>query len=420
MLKHWSIISTWFITILIFILVWCPGFRSPYQFDDYVTPLQDPASQSLTSFAENFFKTLRPLTKLTFAIESSLGLTNAPERRVFQYSLAIGCMLLLMLILEKKGGGKIFSPILALSWATHPVHAETFIALSGRSTLLSLFFVLLSLWSSKKSYQILYAVLAVLSKEVALLFLIYQLIKNKNFNLALASFLLVSLGLVRFRLWQLIEFSWKEVPHFVNWWDNFAGLSSGLYYFIFPSKIGIELDFPLIDSSLWFFVSVFLVVIFLSIVLKYYRRSPQFVADLLLWPVLIFPTQTLILKLDPLALRPLSYSSIVIPILILGPIRNARMVMKGVFLLAALCMLVFLSLTTYSFSSVYQNPIALWTDAKIKAPRKLRPAMNLAYFLVQADRAPEAKVVLLEAKQKWPKSIEVDTKLEAIEILLKK
>lgn len=61
--------------------------QAPYQYDDYVTPLSDPASGSLSSFWQALPRTLRPLTKLTYAMESSLGASSAPARRLLNVCL---------------------------------------------------------------------------------------------------------------------------------------------------------------------------------------------------------------------------------------------------------------------------------------------------------------------------------------------
>jgi len=44
----------------------------------------DPASQSLAAWWQVVPQTLRPLTKLSYALESELGATSAPARRVLQ------------------------------------------------------------------------------------------------------------------------------------------------------------------------------------------------------------------------------------------------------------------------------------------------------------------------------------------------
>ena len=72
------------------LFAWLPAFGAPYQYDDYNTPVGDAASQSLTSFWHLLPRTLRPLTKLSYALESSLGAESAPARRASRSSIRIG------------------------------------------------------------------------------------------------------------------------------------------------------------------------------------------------------------------------------------------------------------------------------------------------------------------------------------------
>lgn len=407
--------------VLFFVLVWAPGFKAPYQFDDYTTPLQDPASESLSAWGNTFLKTLRPLTKLTYAFESSIGFKAAPERRVFNYLLAISTLILLSLILQKHGAGLISSHLLAILWATHPVHAETFIAISGRPTLLAIFFVLLSLLTTNRYRSIVFAVLATLSKEVAILFLLYQLVRfdfRKDFKVLGLVLLMVIIGLFRERLWVLFKFSWLEVPHFIHWWDNLAAISAGLYFILNPKAVGIDPDFPLFVSALWFFIGLILISIILFLIIRSYRQKSELGALLILWAALILPTQSLILKLDPLALRPLSYSSLVFPLLIASFIKNWKPPTKRLAGLLSLVFLVISSFSAYSLSRNYESPVSLWRDASLKSPEKQRPVLNLSYFLVRENKLLEAEKVLLAAQKKWPTSIEVNQKVEAVKTLL--
>jgi hypothetical protein len=43
---------------------WSAGLDGPYLFDDFVTPLDDPASQSFAAWRQNLPVTLRPLETL--------------------------------------------------------------------------------------------------------------------------------------------------------------------------------------------------------------------------------------------------------------------------------------------------------------------------------------------------------------------
>jgi hypothetical protein len=60
---------------------WTAELTGPYHFDDYVTPLNDPASQLLAAWREYLPVTLRPVTKLSYAVEAEAGLSGTPAPR---------------------------------------------------------------------------------------------------------------------------------------------------------------------------------------------------------------------------------------------------------------------------------------------------------------------------------------------------
>src|SRR5262249_51355551 len=103
---------------------WAPGFAGPYHFDDFVTPVGDPASASMDAFARHALVPLRPVTKLTYAVEASLGLADTPGARravsaAIHAAAAVFFLLLLLEVVPALGIG--VAAVLALGWAVHPV-----------------------------------------------------------------------------------------------------------------------------------------------------------------------------------------------------------------------------------------------------------------------------------------------------------
>ncbi len=400
---------------LVFILAWISAFHAPYQFDDYITPLQDPASQSLVEWWKQLFFTLRPLTKLTYAIESSLGLVEAYQRRIFQYFLAICSSYLLANFLEKKYSNRFFSFLLASIWIVLPIHAETFIAISGRPTLLAIFFILLSLLSPKPYLKMVFAILAMLSKETAVLFFLFQLffIRKKTVVTILMVLLLIPL-LVRDHFLKLIQYSWSEVPFIIPWWEGPAGISAGLTTMLRPFSVSLEMDFPWMVSALWFFVSCILVFIVLIQIFKKRKTSPLLSWSLGFWLLMILPTQSFIPKLDPLSLRSISFSSLAYPFVCMAIWGKSSKINQKIYYFFAGLLVIYL-FSSYLLANKYNNPVYLWQDASSKAERKARPLVNLSYFLMREGKISEARDALMLAKKRAPFDQEIDQRLKAIE-----
>ncbi|HYP87966.1 MAG TPA: hypothetical protein VEQ59_07425, partial [Polyangiaceae bacterium] len=154
------------------LFAWLPALGAPYQFDDYNTPVGDAASQSLSNWWHLLPRTLRPLTKLTYALESSLGLSSAPARRLLNALLLSGSIWLLQALLQavaRLPAG--LALLLASLWAVHPAQAELVVALAGRPALLSLCLSLgsaLLLSRQRSGLALGVALLALLARESAL------------------------------------------------------------------------------------------------------------------------------------------------------------------------------------------------------------------------------------------------------------
>ena len=81
---------------------WSRGLSGPYLFDDHVTPLGDPASQSLSAWTQHVAVTLRPLTQLTYALEAPTSITNNPAaRRVVSIVLLVRSAGLFFLLIRR-------------------------------------------------------------------------------------------------------------------------------------------------------------------------------------------------------------------------------------------------------------------------------------------------------------------------------
>lgn len=124
----------------LFCLPWFFSLPGVYLFDDYITPLNDPASQGLGAFLAQLGATIRPLTKLTYAVEASLGLDTVDCRRIVQIAMHAGNGVLFLLLLrrlvpEHRQDMPLLLAVAAL-YLLHPIQAEKVLAVAGRPTLL--------------------------------------------------------------------------------------------------------------------------------------------------------------------------------------------------------------------------------------------------------------------------------------------
>ncbi|MFO0760016.1 MAG: hypothetical protein U0359_26260 [Byssovorax sp.] len=117
---------------------WALSVAGPYHFDDFTTPARDPASASLGAFLRELPRTIRPLTKLTYAIEGSLGLGEVPwARRLVSIAILIGLGASLLRILKALAVPRALGALLVVAFVAHPIQAEGVLAVAGRSAVLS-------------------------------------------------------------------------------------------------------------------------------------------------------------------------------------------------------------------------------------------------------------------------------------------
>ena len=414
---------------MLVLFAWLPAFGAPYQFDDYNTPVGDPASQSLARWWELLPRTLRPLTKLTYAIESSLGAESAPARRVLNALLLAGCVLQLKSLLEAVA--KLPAPLallVASVWAVHPVHAETVVALAGRPVLLSLLLIFTSallLVRARPGLALAAALLALLVRESALPWLVacaalaadQRGVSGKRIAavvgvaLGLGALVLASSSGVRALLvstfsaggaWNRLGLQWAALTH------------GTLLLFTQPAAFTPDMEFAPTGAVR---AGLILTTFGSYIAAAWLVTRARFRYFALLWLCLVIPTHSVVPKLDVLTARPFSAS--LAPLLALLSCvgwpwlakRPRGKTYAGLLLFAAFSLLFLL---TRARASLYQDPIALWRDASERTVRKVRPLVNLGTLLARKGELHAAESTLERALYRDPTSVDTRLRLHAV------
>jgi hypothetical protein len=409
---------------------WMPALGAPYQFDDYNTPVGDAASQSLANWWQMLPRTLRPLTKLTFALESSLGADSAPARRVLSVLLLLGCVVLFKSLLERVARLPAALALLVASiWAVHPAQAETVIALAGRPVLLSLFLTLASallLARARPGLALGCALLALLARESALPWLVacgalaahQQGISGRRIaGASVAAFgvgalVLASSSGVR----ALLESAQSSGGAWNRLGLQWAALTRGTFLlFANPAAFTPDMEFGptgiarlgLILTTLALYVTAAWVAL----------TQPRLRLFALLWLCIVLPTHSIVPKLDVLTARPFSASLAPLLALVACGIgarldRSPRLEARATLVLAGAFLLLFP--LTRSKAGLYRDPIALWRDAADSTTHKTRPLVNLGTLLARQGELSEAESVLSRALERDPTSVDIRLRLSKV------
>lgn len=412
------------------LFAWLPAFGAPYQFDDFNTPVGDPASQSLTAFWQHFPRTLRPLTKLTYAIESSLGAGSAAGRRVLSFLLFAGCLTLLQRLLRTLAKlPETLALLLASLWALHPANAEMVVALAGRPVLLSLCLMLasaLALVRQRPALALCLSLLALLARESALPWLVacaalaahQRRVGAKRIAavgaIALIAGAVVLVGSSGAR--GLLTSAFAAGGAYNRLGLQWAALAHGTGLLLGdPAAFTPDMEFAPAGAARLTLILVTLAMYGAAAWLAITKPNARCFA--LLWLCLVLPTHSVVPKLDVLTARPLAAS--LAPLLGLlacaaAPwmARAPRREAFATLLLASVCAALFP--LTRQRATLYTDPIALWRDAAERTEHQVRPLVNLGTSLARQGQLREAESALSRALERDPQSGDIRLRLRAV------
>ena len=391
-------------------LAWLPGIEGPYHFDDYVTPVRDPASASLADWRARLGLTLRPLTKLTYALEAEAGLQPTQRRGDSVVLHALAAALLSLLLSRLAPGTPSAAAALALPWALHPVHAEAVLAIAGRSTVASnalVFGALLAASSRRWRLALGVWTLAVLARETALAaglpLAVLAALERRPRGLvgvgALGLGLLLMLASVpRYR--ELTGYSFDVLPLAPSLARQLAAIPIGAELFVRVDRLSADHGWPLPASCAHPLplLGVALLGAMLAATALLTRRGHSAAVAAALWLAAVLPVQALIPRRDPLTERPLGLALAALAVLAASAVHRwpAR---APVVALATLMLGAPLTLATERRGRLYASDLALWADAASKAPAAVRPHFNYALALIRAGDYSRADAELAIAQR---------------------
>jgi hypothetical protein len=398
--------------------LWATGLRGPYHFDDHVTPLDDPASRGPGAFVAHLATTLRPVTKLTYALEAGAGLDGAPaaRRAVSAAAHAAGAGLLLLLLLALAPGASRAGPVLlALVYGVHPVHAEAVLAVAGRSATLAGALCLGALLAHVRGRLRLAAalyLLAGLARETAALALLVLIAAELALGarpwreharrlapaLVAAAVLAAWLGATpRYR--HLADYSVHGRPVGRSAVQQVAAVPVGLSLYARPAALSIDHGVPLPSrpgAPLFLAGLALFAAAAAAVVLAARRRAALAAVGLGLWLAALLPTQSVVPKLDPLTERPLGLALAALALAAAAvpwPARARRALLVASGAAAAL-----LAAATVQRGQLYRSDLALWADAARTSRANPRPHVNHGLLLLEGGRPAEARAALARAR----------------------
>jgi hypothetical protein len=429
--------------------IWSTGLGGPYVFDDYATPISDPASQSLSAWGQYLPVTLRPATKLTYALEATLGLSDAPDARrvvsILLHGVSAGLLFLLISRLVP-GVAPIGAAALAAIWFVHPVHADGVLLVSGRTTIMSNALVIAALLALDRSRPWICALcygLACLSRETAFAALLplgvlavtrqhgqWRAVWRDVAPLLAAAVLVIGWMLTTPRYMQLAEYSMLGRPFWSSLIRQVGAVPIGLGLLFDTSALSIDygIALPTRVAQPLFVLGLLLYLATGAGIVLLWRRRPAVAVGLALWLAALLPTQSVVPKLDALANRPLSLALAGLLVAVAPWVRASFGSVRDGFgswrqwrdragwraiaeVSVAILLFGALAVATSRRGLLFQSPIDLWKDAAAKSTVNERPHVQYALLLRQEGRHREAIEELSIAARIDPFSSQIATML---------
>lgn len=407
--KSWS---AHLVLLLAVFAAYANALQGAYQFDDYNVIVNSGTVHSWAAWYADAAHGLRPLLKLSY----TLNWLSGPDAWGF-HLVNIGIHFLNVLLVYALAGRLLahdfdarmprLAMFVALLFAVHPVNTEAITYVSGRSiSLMTLFYLgsfLAYIKGREETDRIwLFAVspvlfiLAVATKEIAvtlpLALLLWEICYKRMATLKdilreqglhwIIFLLQAMLLLFNERYWRLMAFSAGLHSLQVNFLTQLHALTYLLGQLLFPWRLNIDPDMPVMVSWLQVWQDGVVWLGLLSAAIWNLRKRP-WLSFALGWFVLqLFPLYLFLPRLDVANDRQLYLAgwAMLLPIAALGAGLFAHIGLRNV---VAATLLLTLTGMTLLRNQDYRSEVALWKDTVRHSPRKARPYNNLgyAYFL---------------------------------------
>jgi hypothetical protein len=383
--------------VLAIALVWWPTLPASFQFDDWNVIVNNSHVHSLAAWWQSM-PGIRPLLKLTYALNASLALEPLGFRLVNVSIHAINATLVWWLLRERglRAGlsavdAQRAALLAALVFALHPVQTEAVTYISGRSSSLAACFCLLSVccWVRRRPAACGFAFLAaVASKETALvlplalaLYSADQPVRATLKRLAPLAVLsaiavVIVLSLPRYRHLLTVSLDTRSIG------ENLLTQSHALLYLagqlirLFNGNADPQLpvvtDLNLTSGALCLLWTAVLVAALLNV-----RKRPIGAFSVLWFLIWLAPTNSVLPRLDVANDRQL-YLALIGPAwwvsVQFSTLFRPRPALSGT---VAMLMLVTLVYATSLRNRVYDTEVTFWQDAAVSNPTSARAANNL-------------------------------------------
>lgn len=406
--------------------VFAGALNGIFLFDDIGDITANPSAHAAT-FLDRLGAMNRPLTKASYAAQDALHGLNPAAFHAVNIALHALSVALAFLLLRRAARWSMADGALATGlafcvaavWAVHPALTETVTYVSGRSMGLSALLILVLLLAasgapSRLSTALVFlaALAAPLARETALIapailawwLLTVQPAEPRRLFWRRLAPALIGAGIAAALIFassrhaDLVAYSLRTKPPLEALRGNVHAAFDILAYWATPLKVTIDpappLSWPWDDARTLAKLAFIAALAMAALVER--RRRPLIAFGLGLALLALTPSNTLLWRADPVALKPLYLGGLGLTLAAGGLLILALSTRGGrrAFAAAALLVAAVLAAATIQRNTLFANETALWRDATVKTPDYGRPWIMLGYALFNEGRLDEAEAAL--------------------------
>lgn len=413
-----------------------PALRAGFVFDDRNDVTANPSALA-ASFLDRLAVTVRPLLKASYALQDAIHGLNPAAYHAVNLALHLCAAGLVAVLLDralslagqKDARAHRVAALATALWALHPALTDTVTYVSGRSAGLSSLLLLAALVAatgerSRPWLALLAAALAPLARETALvaplLLAVWQVTVGAGqpdrlrraapvwAGAGLAAIILATMPGHR----ELVGFSLDQRDPLDALRANLFAIPEILRLWAEPWQVSLLPAQPVVHG--WGEAATLLRLAALAGLAGgalAMRRSWPVASFAVLWGlVALLPTNSLIWRVDPVALRPLYLAGPGLSLLLALVLMRLRF--GGAL---GLALGLGLGAMTFQRAMLYADEVALFADAARKAPGDARTQMMLGLALANAGRTEAAREALEQALRLDPFAREAANALHLLE-----
>ncbi|NJD22530.1 MAG: tetratricopeptide repeat protein, partial [Melioribacter sp.] len=432
-------ISLLFVLIL-GIMLYSNTFNVPFYYDDFDSIVGDPLIKDINNFAQlpNFIDAIhsRFISGLSFALNFHFGTFDVNGYHIVNVSIHLINSILIMLLMNftfktpklknkySLNEQTLFTLICGLVFVSHPIQTQAVTYIIQRMTALATMFFISSVVlyvkarltmknpeqsTSKKIMTLLFLCMSVIafigglwSKQIVatlpIVLVVYEFLflrdEEEKINwkkVALAVILLIIIIVIAILIIGLPSET-EEISRKDYLLTELNVIVTYLRISVLPISLNLDYDYPIYTSlfNTQTIISIIIILTLLVISIKTFKKYPL-LSFAILWFFITLSVESSIIPIRDVIVEhrvylPLFGFAIFFASLIMLLSHKYNIIKYSI----PICFIMFYSISTFERNTLWNDPVAMWSDAMQKSPNKVRPIFFRGFVYLHNNEVDKA------------------------------